>query len=365
MIMMSKAEYVRRSIREQIGRGVFAPGSQIPIEPNLSRMFKVGRSSVREAMSSLEDEGLLVRKQGKGTFIAADAADRMRRSSKGLHVGLAYNFYRETMEKLNFMQDYVMGRGCVLTPYNISQDRQSPEKEKGFLEMVERERFAGVILLPTPIEPLNTEVYRRLRGNGIKVALVEPYADNMDNEVTFFADYYQCGYLAAAKMAMAGFRQICFATHMYPPSFRWMRDGVVKAAEDLGLFLLGDMDVGNPQAISLKEIPRRTGIVVSSQSGADVLSGLLRASSRKTPDDIGLCCRREELEPAKFPVSSVVDSEKARLKAAADYVLDPSIPATEVIHGKFKCWFEEHGTVVPKAKAVTQTAPRPHSRSDS
>ncbi len=47
-----------------------AVGGQLPTEENLMQMYSVSRSTVRRAIQRLVDEGVLVRRQGKGTFVA-------------------------------------------------------------------------------------------------------------------------------------------------------------------------------------------------------------------------------------------------------------------------------------------------------
>ena len=46
------------------------PGERVPTEAELTRIFQVGRSTIRKALQRLVEEGLLVRSPGKGTFIA-------------------------------------------------------------------------------------------------------------------------------------------------------------------------------------------------------------------------------------------------------------------------------------------------------
>jgi GntR family transcriptional regulator len=57
-------------IRGDIERGIYPTGSRIPPEHELEKLYQVSRVTVRRALSELTSEGLLERKQGKGTFVA-------------------------------------------------------------------------------------------------------------------------------------------------------------------------------------------------------------------------------------------------------------------------------------------------------
>ncbi|EQB19181.1 MAG: GntR family transcriptional regulator [Novosphingobium lindaniclasticum] len=59
-----------RSLREHISSGAIDPGSALPSERDLSEMAGLSRVTVRKGIEQLIDEGVLVRKQGSGTFVA-------------------------------------------------------------------------------------------------------------------------------------------------------------------------------------------------------------------------------------------------------------------------------------------------------
>lgn len=58
-------------IRQQIVSGSLTPGAQIPSEPDLCQRHRLSRGTVRQAIDLLAREGLLVREQGRGTFVAS------------------------------------------------------------------------------------------------------------------------------------------------------------------------------------------------------------------------------------------------------------------------------------------------------
>ncbi|MBM4430527.1 MAG: GntR family transcriptional regulator, partial [Chloroflexi bacterium] len=57
-------------IREQIRSGLWRPGDRIPTEKQLCQMYGISRSPVRQALKTLEDEGVLLRRRGAGTFVS-------------------------------------------------------------------------------------------------------------------------------------------------------------------------------------------------------------------------------------------------------------------------------------------------------
>jgi GntR family transcriptional regulator len=62
-------------LHQQIASGRFRVGDSLPSEGELCRMFDVSRIVVRQALEVLEDDGEIVRRQGKGTFVAEPKLD--------------------------------------------------------------------------------------------------------------------------------------------------------------------------------------------------------------------------------------------------------------------------------------------------
>ena len=63
------ARTITAQIRKEIEIGVFTNGDQLPAERQLSERYHASRSTIRKALTNLEQVGLVVRKIGSGTFV--------------------------------------------------------------------------------------------------------------------------------------------------------------------------------------------------------------------------------------------------------------------------------------------------------
>lgn len=67
---------IAESLLDQIESGKLAPGSRLPPERELSEMLGVNRMTLRQALHLLQTQGLLIRRQGNGTFVADPKIER-------------------------------------------------------------------------------------------------------------------------------------------------------------------------------------------------------------------------------------------------------------------------------------------------
>ncbi|GAA4349271.1 FCD domain-containing protein [Variovorax defluvii] len=65
---------LRKYVLNRIATGQLKPGDKLPTERELTEMFGGGRGSVRQALMALENEGLIAREVGRGTFVREAAA---------------------------------------------------------------------------------------------------------------------------------------------------------------------------------------------------------------------------------------------------------------------------------------------------
>lgn len=71
-------QQIKVLILQSLQAGEWKPGEAIPSEMDLSTRFRVSQGTVRKAIDELAAENLVVRRQGKGTFVATHSEQQVR-----------------------------------------------------------------------------------------------------------------------------------------------------------------------------------------------------------------------------------------------------------------------------------------------
>ncbi|HET7792752.1 MAG TPA: GntR family transcriptional regulator [Rhizobacter sp.] len=71
-------QQIKALITRSLQGGEWKPGEAIPSEIELAARYKVSQGTVRKAIDALADENLVVRRQGKGTFVATHAEEKIQ-----------------------------------------------------------------------------------------------------------------------------------------------------------------------------------------------------------------------------------------------------------------------------------------------
>ncbi|MBA3771720.1 MAG: GntR family transcriptional regulator [Ramlibacter sp.] len=71
-------QQIKALILQSLQAGEWKPGEAIPSEMDLAARFRVSQGTVRKAIDELASENLVVRRQGKGTFVATHAEQQVQ-----------------------------------------------------------------------------------------------------------------------------------------------------------------------------------------------------------------------------------------------------------------------------------------------
>lgn len=96
-------EMVVEQILDKLNSGELQPGGKLPSQREMSELFGVGRSSVREAINALAVMGYLDVRQGKGTFIRKDLPSTELSASQ-LNAALKAGSFLDLMEAREILE---------------------------------------------------------------------------------------------------------------------------------------------------------------------------------------------------------------------------------------------------------------------
>ncbi|OXI79563.1 hypothetical protein CFB40_35255 [Burkholderia sp. AU31652] len=106
----SAPETIVRKVTESITTGEFRPGDKLPREEELARTFGVAPMTLRTALASLRELGLVVTTRGRfgGSYIAENVGQRLR------EVAGANTFTQSELRSLTDWRRAISGEACFL-----------------------------------------------------------------------------------------------------------------------------------------------------------------------------------------------------------------------------------------------------------
>lgn len=181
-------EQLRTYLSEEIRSGRLGPGDRVPSEAMLSAQFNVSRITSRKALDTLEQDGLVVRLRGKGSFVAngttgdgirspvspgPDRSDPVARTARADTIGFIVPDMSDVfgVRMFNAVEERCAELGWQL---KIRRTRGHREIETGAISQLVRSGVAGLIVFPVHGEYYNDELLRIVLA-GFPVVLVDRY----------------------------------------------------------------------------------------------------------------------------------------------------------------------------------------------
>ncbi len=288
-----------KTFQKEIESGTIVEDGQIPTFRDLSRRYSCSVTTVKRMVDDLARLGLLRVIRGRGTFVTGQEEGAAQGRSQQIGAIVLDDQFLDTLERCK--EDF-LSQGWMFSVYRSTPDAQSPERERNFLQKAQDLAFSAIIIEASPIAPVNTDFFRRMRSDGMKVIHLSPYIDDMSAECAFLPDFRSAGLLAAVKAALAGYRNITFfPAESRAPFSRLVDEGIRQIADEISLAVLEHAPATrDPETIRafLKNMPGRTAVVcLDSEMG----SGAIRCAR-----EIGMEIRKD------FGVVSIMESPKDR-----------------------------------------------------
>lgn len=188
-------------LKDGISTGEFPPDSQLPTELELADMFAVSRITSKRALVELENEGLIKRVRGKGSFVLKPLQQTADSQSNDILLMLPFGHNEG-------FGNYSEGILAALqgTPYRLNiQPHQDTDKDNWYRLMSD---FCGMIYYPMSTrQSIEFLFYSRL--NQYPLVLLDKKIESIDYPA-IVADNFAGGKLAAEHLIAAGCQHVCF-----------------------------------------------------------------------------------------------------------------------------------------------------------
>ena len=171
--------------RDQILSGALRHRDRVPSEQEIMDEFRVSKITVKNAMIALADEGLVMRIQGKGTFVAglsptaaADVQDHVDRANPGDLIGFIIPTMKtKVIQKLvDHMELHAKEAGYQLI---LHITRESSAEESKAINQLSAMGVRGIIVFPTEDEKYN-ESLLRLSLDKFPFVFIDRYLRNIE-----------------------------------------------------------------------------------------------------------------------------------------------------------------------------------------
>ena len=113
---------LEKTLRKRIISSRYKPGGEFPTESEICREFDVSRMTVRQALTILEGDNLIIREQGRGTFVTGRNSSEYRLTLAGKIEDL-FEFATNTALKL-FSKRLISPKREIIRDLNLDDDEK-------------------------------------------------------------------------------------------------------------------------------------------------------------------------------------------------------------------------------------------------
>lgn len=232
--MPPKYQSVADSLRLEIENGLYNSKQLLPTEQLLCQRFQISRQTVRRALSLLEDEGLITRRQGSGSHLRGS-----QQPEPLLNCRIAV--------VTTYISDYIFpgllqGMERVLTanssaPLLFATQNQISTERKILQTLLTMKELDGVLAegsktaLPNP----NLDLYQKLIQRGVRLVFINGTYPELSDTPSVLADNYGGGRMLVEYLYRKGHQNIAgiFKNDDMQGTLRYA--GYAEALRDLGL----------------------------------------------------------------------------------------------------------------------------------
>lgn len=168
-------------VKSRLESGELKPGDKVESEYKLCRQFQVSRQTVRHAIAVLEEEGIVNRYRGSGTYIS-DSDHVLPKKEKTMQIAVMTTFVQEYIFS-SIIRELESQFSDAEYSLQISVTNNSVEKERFILNNILNKNIVDGLIAETTKSGLpnpNLDIYRKIMEQGIPVLFINSHYPQLD-----------------------------------------------------------------------------------------------------------------------------------------------------------------------------------------
>ncbi len=206
--MAPKYQFIADSLRREIEEGRYDGGERLPTEQLLCQRYQISRQTVRRALSVLEGEGLIDRRQGSGSRLREPAAPKPLPPRCSIAVVTTYISDYIFPSILRGMERVLTANGSA--PLLFATQNQISTERKILHTLLAMRDLDGVLVegsktaLPNP----NLDLYQKLLDQGVRLVFFNGTYPELSSCPSVLADDFGGGKQLVTYLYGKGHRNI-------------------------------------------------------------------------------------------------------------------------------------------------------------
>lgn len=297
---MAKFDVILEALRKEIADGVYDSDRRLPTEAQLVARFGVSRPTVARAMRELQNDGVVERRAGSGTYLKSGAA----RDAGLLALIVPALGNTEIFDPICAeiaRQAHVMHYALLWSGSWPDDPEARALQAEDLCHRYIREHVSGVFYAPVELLPqdetVNQRIVRALDDAGIPVVLLDRDMYKFPRRSRYDLvgiDNFAAGFDMASHLIKLGCRHICFVELPHSAAtvdlrIAGWREAMVRAGLPCGPDRVFAGDVAKPEFVRrILQADRVEAIICANDMTAATLLQTLGTLGRRVPEDVRL-----------------------------------------------------------------------------
>ena len=236
-------EHIVEDIKQEISSGVVKKDDRLASELELSTKYGVSRITARRALEELEEEDLIYRRQGSGSFATGVFPRGMDKFEDGVRLAtLIIPFGSNLGKSLDLLRgagDFLSSQGIYLTVQNTAGD---VSKERAILTSLSKSQARGFLFYPCTNQA-NLDILYQVADSSVPLIMLDRYLE-ASGLPAVVSDNVSGAKTAIAHLSSLGHRNIGFVSDLALNDASSVRDryrGFCAGLREAGI----EVDLGN------------------------------------------------------------------------------------------------------------------------